>query len=85
MRREIKCELAHFRSDGQRLAAWDLFDLEFLNRFRNCRLSIARLNGTQQRRYPTVAAARVYPRDRIEYRQGALVMARNYSDDGGTG
>jgi hypothetical protein len=28
-------------------------------------------------------AARMYPRDRIEYREGALVMARNYSDDGG--
>jgi hypothetical protein len=30
-------------------------------------------------------AARMHPRDRIGYRQGALVMGRNYSDDGGAG
>jgi hypothetical protein len=43
---------------------------------------IARAVNLLVGRAPYETAVRMYPRDRIEYRQGGLVMARNYSDDG---
>jgi hypothetical protein len=46
---------------------------------------IARASNLLVGRAAYETAARMYPRDRIEYRRGALVMERNYSDDGGTG
>jgi hypothetical protein len=46
---------------------------------------VARAGNLLVGRAAHATAARMYPRDRIEYRHGALVMERNYSDDGRTG
>jgi len=46
---------------------------------------IARAGNLLVGRAAYETAARMYPRDRIEYRHGALVMERNYSEDGRMG